>query len=240
MKRAFTLIELLVVIAIVAILASLLFPVMARAKSSAKKTGDLSQLRQIATAIALYRDDANGRHLPLFYMGPRGQTQPDNLGFFRWPWLVRPYARSFALFVSPADVLNPELRDPRGRDYGYLFGLIPSWGYNAHYLSPGQDPALPDYDPFAPISESEVESPSDTVLLASSMYFTRASDPRTGYYRVYPPKQWAGAPPLGGLSYGHVWPRFDGERATVARCDGSASAQRVQALALESLWQAVR
>ncbi|RYG22140.1 prepilin-type N-terminal cleavage/methylation domain-containing protein [bacterium] len=57
MKRAFTLIELLVVIAIIAILAAILFPVFAQAKSAAKKTAALSQLKQIGTATMIYAGD---------------------------------------------------------------------------------------------------------------------------------------------------------------------------------------
>lgn len=56
-KRAFTLIELLVVIAIIAILAAILFPVFAQAKLAAKKTQDLSNVKQIGTALMLYAQD---------------------------------------------------------------------------------------------------------------------------------------------------------------------------------------
>ena len=58
-KRAFTLIELLVVIAIIAILAAILFPVFAQAKAAAKKTVDLSNLKQLATSTALYQGDSD-------------------------------------------------------------------------------------------------------------------------------------------------------------------------------------
>lgn len=56
-RRAFTLIELLVVIAIIAILAAILFPVFAQAKTAAKKTSALSNIKQTATSIAIYSAD---------------------------------------------------------------------------------------------------------------------------------------------------------------------------------------
>jgi len=55
--RAFTLIELLVVIAIIAILAAILFPVFAQAKLAAKKTTDLSNLKQIGLGALMYSGD---------------------------------------------------------------------------------------------------------------------------------------------------------------------------------------
>jgi prepilin-type N-terminal cleavage/methylation domain-containing protein len=60
--RAFTLIELLVVIAIIAILAAILFPVFAQAKTAAKKTQDLSHMKQTGTAFAIYGADYDDRY----------------------------------------------------------------------------------------------------------------------------------------------------------------------------------
>ncbi len=57
LRKAFTLIELLVVIAIIAILAAILFPVFAQAKTAAKKTADLSNLKQMGTASMIYASD---------------------------------------------------------------------------------------------------------------------------------------------------------------------------------------
>jgi prepilin-type N-terminal cleavage/methylation domain-containing protein len=57
MKKAFTLIELLVVIAIIAILAAILFPVFAQAKTAAKKSTDLSNTKQIGLGTQIYTAD---------------------------------------------------------------------------------------------------------------------------------------------------------------------------------------
>lgn len=62
-NKGFTLIELLVVIAIIAILAAILFPVFAQAKAAAKKTSDLSNLKNIGTGSMLYAADFDDRYM---------------------------------------------------------------------------------------------------------------------------------------------------------------------------------
>lgn len=236
MRRAFTLIELLVVIAIIAILAAILFPVLATAKATAKKATDISNLKQLGLAFNMYLADNDEVYPPLVYSGPQNQTRPNNFGQFRWPWLLYPYTRSFQVFWSPLDTDRPDYRDMSWNHplNGYRFGLLPSWGYNAAAFSPELNGA------YAPISEGSVTFPSQTVLLASSIWWTTPADPKTGYFRLYPPDQWAGAPPLGGLSYGHVWPRYSGGLVGVLFADMHVKAQSIGQLREPAIWQAAR
>ncbi len=55
--RAFTLVELLVAVGVIGILAALLFPVVNKARSQARKTTCLSNLRQVGLALNLYEQD---------------------------------------------------------------------------------------------------------------------------------------------------------------------------------------
>lgn len=93
----FTLIELLVVIAIIAILAAILFPVFAQARSAAKQTQNLSNLKQLATASLLYIGDYEDVYpsdstFGFCPSGP-GLGTIDRWGNYYWPFLFQPYTK---------------------------------------------------------------------------------------------------------------------------------------------------
>lgn len=126
MKKAFTLIELLVVIAIIAILAAILFPVFAQAKAAAKKTADLSNLKQIGTATMLYlndyddtlyghrwncNNDGSGKANIVCpeYLDANGKLKPEaqfldsnsSMRYY-WVYMLQPYAKNYQMFRDPA------------------------------------------------------------------------------------------------------------------------------------------
>src|SRR4051812_13732119 len=71
-RSAFTLIELLVVIAIIAILAAILFPVFAQAKSAAKASVCIANIKNVTLGTIMYTDDYDGLGYPAqrFYTDP--------------------------------------------------------------------------------------------------------------------------------------------------------------------------
>jgi prepilin-type N-terminal cleavage/methylation domain-containing protein/prepilin-type processing-associated H-X9-DG protein len=77
-RQGFTLIELLVVIAIIAVLAALLFPVLASSQQKARKTACLSNLRQVGVAMTLYASDNSG-NIPY---GPKAGAFTSPLDFY--------------------------------------------------------------------------------------------------------------------------------------------------------------
>lgn len=89
-RRGFTLIELLVVIAIISILASILFPVFARAREKGRSAACLSNVKQITLAFLMYAQDYDEI------------MTPGALGADLWPDLIYPYTHNRQIYVCPS------------------------------------------------------------------------------------------------------------------------------------------
>src|SRR5690348_3147558 len=76
----FTLIELLVMLAIIAVLVSLLMPVLSRAKGSARNVVCLNNLRQLGMCVQLYAVDYNDALPPNNFVYDIFSRQPLILG----------------------------------------------------------------------------------------------------------------------------------------------------------------
>ncbi|MDQ3813632.1 MAG: DUF1559 domain-containing protein [Armatimonadota bacterium] len=97
-------IELLVVIAIIAILASILFPVFARARENARRTACQSNLKQVGLGLLQYAQDYD-EQLPLYEVGGGAGQEPYLVNGISMSWdlVTQPYVKSMQLLVCPSD-----------------------------------------------------------------------------------------------------------------------------------------
>jgi len=104
-QKAFTLIELLVVIAIIAILAAILFPVFAQAKLAAKKTADLSNMKQLSLGIIMYSNESDDVYPNASFWSGKSGTYPTQ---YMWSssLCVLPYTKNTDILKSPVDTIN--------------------------------------------------------------------------------------------------------------------------------------
>lgn len=115
LRRAFTLIELLVVIAIIAILAAILFPVFAQAKSSAKNTAGIAHLKQILMGTALYSGDNDNTFAPCdLWRDGDYETYEITGPWHSWVEVTNPYVKSKDVWFNPA-----QSRDVRNYDVAF-------------------------------------------------------------------------------------------------------------------------
>jgi prepilin-type N-terminal cleavage/methylation domain-containing protein/prepilin-type processing-associated H-X9-DG protein len=106
-NKAFTLIELLVVIAIIAILASILFPVFARARENARRSSCQSNLKQIGLGVMQYTQDYDEKY-PFFddttsaASSPGTSWDPFSVSAGNPGTEIYPYVKNWQIFRCPS------------------------------------------------------------------------------------------------------------------------------------------
>jgi len=140
-RNGFTLIELLVVIAIIAILAAILFPVFAQAREKARQTQCMSNLRQSATAVLMYAQDADER-FPMAIYAPAQRTGGGNCVMTVFD-VIQPYMKNTGIMQCPSDPRALYMNAGFQALFGYPSCSLPetiSYMYNYDVIRAGRTP----------------------------------------------------------------------------------------------------
>lgn len=244
-RTGFTLIELLVVIAIIAILASILFPVFARAREKARTTSCQQNLKQIALAGAMYQQDYDQRFVSYRMRSILYRNLRNTCGMYGggvndevlWGWLLCPYVQNMDLFKCPsASGSNPG----HWASWDGRFTTNYCYGYNWFYLTRTYTNGCS-----MGRSDQDVNNPAQTILFSDSDYYLiRHDGSRWNWWNVPYCRLMSAVgageedrPPTGCGGYGtytlylNYTPQRHNGQADIAFVDGHVKAMKPSAFA---------
>ena len=118
--KQFTLIELLVVIAIIGILASMLLPVLGKARKSSQTSLSINNLKQISISVMIYADNNNG----VLFNSDSNYHPRNNTNSTNWSRMV--YEGMFGMFSFNSATARDEMdNDSRYKKMMYCPVLLP-------------------------------------------------------------------------------------------------------------------
>jgi prepilin-type N-terminal cleavage/methylation domain-containing protein/prepilin-type processing-associated H-X9-DG protein len=185
---AFSLIELLVVIAVIAILAALLFPVLAQSRERTRMSACISNMQQISYALMVYAQDYDETFPYERFHCPDGVAAGSYC--YVWQNAIRPYLKNVEVFACPS---NPFSRGVPGQfsrsDQMPLPGdNAEGWeeepgrrmpiSYGLNYCTTTWYPAdTPEGRASPPLRQAQLVRPSETILVAENQWAFSISGP---------------------------------------------------------------